>query len=1211
MKRNMLLFLAIVLVLTRLSPAAADRWTPAADDWRVELLSESDQGLDLRLSLSPDRAGQLPELATDPEAAPLSLGAWLALPAAADPVAQVLAERWSDGAVPTPACWSLGTPVLWLGQRYSALSVAPLSAQGARLEELVLRVSFDAGQVHNPASGLGFRSLLQAERARERALNGGLVERPAAARTGELPLGRYLVVGKNSSLTYLEEWVDWRRSQGYVVDVRSSESVGVTGNNWEPIQALAQQQLSGEGLDYLLLVGDMNISQTEYHVPGDLVPGGQYAEDAWSRNIVSDHSLALLEGDDYFSDILVGRLPADNANQLAVMVNRLLLYDQQPTQVDDQWTRKGAVIYDVSGAGSRRDTSLAIRQHLLEAGFAAVDTIRNDRYQNQLPPSVVTNMLNDGRTVVNYRGFGYREKWNGPQFGVDEMDDLSNFGMWPLVTSIVCGGGDFANTNYDPCLGEGFLRAGSGSEPTGAVAFIGPSEEDTHSKWNNCIDLGIYQGLLREDVREVGALLERGKGELWQCFPNDREGVWYDPGSTNQGTNVRFYFYAYNLLGDPGTRLRMGEQQTLAASQWTAPARGVTRLDVDLQAGDGQPAADIWVCLSNAEREILALGRTDASGRVELETAPLPAEPLRLVAHADDHIPWRVDFTPGQAEALTELLEWSLLEDSLAVAAGDTLGLRILLGEVGDTGSPAGQILHLRALDERCSVLTDSHELPELGAGASLEVEGLSLVVAPSVEHGQALALELSLRDPQGGELWRHVLRLSAVGALPELAGLVSDPDELEAGDEGELLLELHNAGPLALDAAWGHLFALSGAVTVLDSTAACGFLAPGATGEAGPFRVRIDEAVLDGSQLPLEAVFFRADGSTAARLPFSLEIGQVALTDPVGPDEHGYLIYHHNDSGDAAPDYQWVNIAQTGTEVILNDEGVAFNEEGLDGVSQAVALPFTFRFYGVDYDSLTICSNGWLAMGDQHDHILGLNTPIPAAQGPNAMVAVFWADLYNYFGSSRIGHCYRYYDSDQHIFAVQWNNFQHTGHPYQDNWFQAILRDPAYWPTPTGDGEILLQYQDVITTLGDHFFTVGVERPDQQAGLEYTFNGQYATGAQTLGNQTALLITTAQAYEETGVEPARRPQGLEILSATPNPFNPSTRLSLRIPQAGQLRLDVYNLRGERVRRLYDGPCSAGTRSFLFEGSALAGGVYLVEARLGDLRAVTRVLFLP
>lgn len=48
-----------------------------------------------------------------------------------------------------------------------------------------------------------------------------------------------------------------------------------------------------------------------------------------------------------------------------------------------------------------------------------------------------------------------------------------------------------------------------------------------------------------------------------------------------------------------------------------------------------------------------------------------------------------------------------------------------------------------------------------------------------------------------------------------------------------------------------------------------------------------------------------------------------------------------------------------------------------------ASAPPFTFRFYVQDTDTITVNANGWIAMGDQTDHIIGTHTPIPAAPLP------------------------------------------------------------------------------------------------------------------------------------------------------------------------------------------------------------------------------------
>lgn len=1209
-------FFALLLVLVGSARVRAEGWQARAQDWHMKLVAEDDQGLTLSLQLEESLAKELADGRLRPEARgeddpPLVLGRWIALPASAVADVEPVSQLWSRA---SPAgsldCCDLSAPVQRLGQRMASLGIQPVADDGTVLLEMTLRIRFVGGEAAQPGAVPRAGSWLQLERAGRQVLNPGLTLRQLAGRTADLPLGRYLVVGKEASLTYMANWAAWRRQQGFEVALVSSESLGVTGNYWAPIRDAAQAMAADEGLDYLLLIGDMNIDQSGYHLPGDLVPGGQYAETNWGRRIVSDHTLALLEGDDYFADVLVGRFSADNATQVSIMASRALLYDQQPTVSGDAWLSKALMVYDVAGAASRRETSLSIRQHLMARGIAPVDTIRNNRYTNPQSPTLVTNAINDGRVVVNYRGYGYRYSWNGPLFGVSNINQLSNYGRWPLVTSIVCGGGDFASANYDPCLGEAFLRVGSTSEPKGAVAFIGPSEEDTHTRWNNTINMGIYQGLLEEGIRDVGALMDRGKAELWHCFPNHRTQIWHDPGSPSQTTNAPFYFYCYNLLGDPGTRLRLGSQRTVAQPAWTPPPAGSTQLELMVSDTEGQPGAELWVCLSGSDNRRLALARTDADGRAVLDFAPLAVEASHLVIHGDDWIPLDLEFTPAPAGSNLVLLNWSAAAEDSLLAAGDEFALALRLREAGVAGSPAGRRLSVEALDDGLTVLVDEMDLPALASGEILETEGMALRLAPSVEHGRELPMRLTLREAAGELLWERRLVAVAAGARPELLQLQTLPPTPVPGAVVELLLTFRNAGPLLLDANSCRLFPSSTACTMLDADAALDPLEPGAEGAAS-FRLLLASGVLPGARLNLELVCFRADHSMAARLPITLAVGEAGPTDPVGPDDHGYLIYHHGDSSPRAPVYDYHDITQLGTELPMNDEGAIFNDDGVDGVSRVLPLPFPFRFYGVDYDTITVCSNGWIAMGAQPDHIIGLNTPIPAAQGPAAMVAVFWTDLYNYYGGSRFGRCYRHHDEAEHTFTIQWNNFHHTGHPYQDNWFQAVLRDPAWWPTPTSDGEILLQYQDIVTTFGEHIFTVGVERPDEAAGLQYTFNGQYPPAGQPVTSQTALLITTAERFEETALPAGERPRALAMAPAAPNPFNPETIIRLELPSAAPLQLSVYNLRGELVRRLHNGPVAAGHRQFRFHAGGLAGGVYLVEARQGGHHVVQRVLLLP
>jgi len=70
--------------------------------------------------------------------------------------------------------------------------------------------------------------------------------------------------------------------------------------------------------------------------------------------------------------------------------------------------------------------------------------------------------------------------------------------------------------------------------------------------------------------------------------------------------------------------------------------------------------------------------------------------------------------------------------------------------------------------------------------------------------------------------------------------------------------------------------------------------------------------------------------------------------------------------------------------------------------------------------------------------------------------------------------------------------------------------------------------------------------------------------------------------------------------TGTPNPFAGEAQLAFRLPRATPVRLDVYDLLGRRVRRLVDGPATAGENRVRWDGTdgsgrTLGSGVYLAR----------------
>jgi hypothetical protein len=62
-----------------------------------------------------------------------------------------------------------------------------------------------------------------------------------------------------------------------------------------------------------------------------------------------------------------------------------------------------------------------------------------------------------------------------------------------------------------------------------------------------------------------------------------------------------------------------------------------------------------------------------------------------------------------------------------------------------------------------------------------------------------------------------------------------------------------------------------------------------------------------------------------------------------------------------------------------------------------------------------------------------------------------------------------------------------------------------------------------------------------------------------------------------------------------PNPFNPSTSIKYSVPEAGNVRLSVYNIVGEEVAVLVNGFSQSGFFEVSFDASKLPSGVYLYK----------------
>ncbi len=75
-----------------------------------------------------------------------------------------------------------------------------------------------------------------------------------------------------------------------------------------------------------------------------------------------------------------------------------------------------------------------------------------------------------------------------------------------------------------------------------------------------------------------------------------------------------------------------------------------------------------------------------------------------------------------------------------------------------------------------------------------------------------------------------------------------------------------------------------------------------------------------------------------------------------------------------------------------------------------------------------------------------------------------------------------------------------------------------------------------------------------------------------------------------------------------PNPFNPSTQIKFQIAEASHVRLDIYDILGNKVATLVDEPKATGIYSVTWNAGKFASGVYIYQIFAGEFSATKKLL---
>jgi hypothetical protein len=77
-----------------------------------------------------------------------------------------------------------------------------------------------------------------------------------------------------------------------------------------------------------------------------------------------------------------------------------------------------------------------------------------------------------------------------------------------------------------------------------------------------------------------------------------------------------------------------------------------------------------------------------------------------------------------------------------------------------------------------------------------------------------------------------------------------------------------------------------------------------------------------------------------------------------------------------------------------------------------------------------------------------------------------------------------------------------------------------------------------------------------------------------------------------------------------PNPFNTATAISYQLPTNNRVRLEIYNLLGQKVATVVDSKQQTGYRSVVWDASEVSSGPYFYKLTAGDFTGTRRMILL-
>jgi hypothetical protein len=339
------------------------------------------------------------------------------------------------------------------------------------------------------------------------------------------------------------------------------------------------------------------------------------------------------------------------------------------------------------------------------------------------------------------------------------------------------------------------------------------------------------------------------------------------------------------------------------------------------------------------------------------------------------------------------------------------------------------------------------------------------------------------------------------------------------------------------------------------------------------------------------DAVSLASDGTYT----IDLHDGWNIISNPFDADVSWSAVQAANDLTQAL--WGWNGSFSEATTFASAQNGTAYyflNEQGLDQLALPYPgapsdLPAAVRAAQVSDESLTIT-----AFQDR-ERMSAVRVGVAEA-GADGRDALDQFAPPGYFAGATLQLINPQVDETYTALAAEYRSAGQEGHTFD----LSLQGAPGQVVELRADGVASFVGQDVVLV-------------DPMTGRAYDLQAHSTVKVRPAAKEMKLKLLVGSAAFVDRAQSAVVPTTLQLLPNYPNPFRARTTLEFTLPKRGDVRLEVYDVLGRRVRTLVDRSYDAGRHTVRWDGrndtgQAVASGIYLGRLKVGDQRHVQRLV---